>query len=235
MTSNTEMAHFHAQTGALLLKQGNLDKAKFELELALELNPANHDAWCNLGLVALRLGHVASALLHFDRAVNLFPNHAGYLAERAVARLRSNNAQGAIADLTLSLSLEPQNPYFWSLRAFARNAAGDGQGAINDYREAIRLDPDDAIAYNNMGMVEEGLGYANQAKSSFAKADQLAGVKPRTPENFIPIADERPAPAHQSSPQKVHWTVFVGVMWKALTDRHERASFIQFIKNKGKI
>lgn len=237
MTPNLEMAHFHAQTGAALLGKGKLEKAKFELELALELNPSDHQSWCNLGLVALRLGHVASAVVHFDRAVNLQPNHAGYLADRAVARLRANDQAGAITDLTLSIKLNPENPYYWSLRAFARNAAGDGHGAIDDYREAIRLDPDDAIAYNNMGLVEEGLGYAGQAKKSFARADELAGIKPRPTENFIPMADERPAlnPSTVQAQPKVHWTAFVRLMWQALTDKNERALFLKFLKNKGKI
>jgi tetratricopeptide (TPR) repeat protein len=40
---------------------------------------------------------------------------------------------------------------------------GDIKGAIEDYEKTISLDPDDAIAYNNLGLLQEQLGYKEKS------------------------------------------------------------------------
>ena len=40
-------------------------------------------------------------------------------------------------------------------------------------KKAIKLDPEDAVAYNNLGLLEEKLGYEEQAKRRFEIADAL--------------------------------------------------------------
>ena len=45
--------------------------------------------------------------------------------------------------------------------------------AISDYKKAIELDPEDAVAENNLGMLEEQLGYQSKAKNRFDRADEL--------------------------------------------------------------
>ena len=52
-------------------------------------------------------------------------------------------------------------------------------GAIEDYEKAIELDPEDAVAFNNLGLVEEKLGRKEKAKDYFEKADSLSGYPPK--------------------------------------------------------
>ena len=50
------------------------------------------------------------------------------------------------------------------------------RGAIVDYQKAINLDPEDSIAHNNLGLLQEKLGYKEKAKKNYERADQLADV-----------------------------------------------------------
>ncbi|MFT5185160.1 MAG: tetratricopeptide (TPR) repeat protein, partial [Flavobacteriales bacterium] len=54
-----------------------------------------------------------------------------------------------------------------------RSALKDYPGAIADYEKAIELDPEDAISYNNLGLIQEQLGYMSEAKEKFEIADEL--------------------------------------------------------------
>lgn len=41
---------------------------------------------------------------------------------------------------------------------------GDTEAAILDYEKAIKLDPEDAVSYNNIGLLQEKLGYKQKAQ-----------------------------------------------------------------------
>ncbi len=45
--------------------------------------------------------------------------------------------------------------------------------AMQDYRKAVELDPEDAVAHNNLGLLEEKVGYQLKADKRFEKADKL--------------------------------------------------------------
>ncbi len=81
--------------------------------------------------------------------------------------------------------IEPQNAYRYASRAYIRDAMGDLEGAIADYQIAIKIDPEDAVAHNNLGMLEEKRGHHQQAKVLYDFADKLAkefpeGMHPET-------------------------------------------------------
>ena len=73
-----------------------------------------------------------------------------------------------------SLRLDPKNAYRFASRAYMREQGGDTKGAIEDYKRAIELDPENAVSHNNLGLLEEKLGYMQQARSRFKLADELA-------------------------------------------------------------
>ena len=45
--------------------------------------------------------------------------------------------------------------------------------AIADYEKAIELDPEDAVAQNSLGLLQEQLGYKQEAKKRFEIAHEL--------------------------------------------------------------
>ena len=78
------------------------------------------------------------------------------------------------ADMNKAQELEPRNPYRYSSRAYIKDAIGDLAGAIEDYKKCIELDPLDAVAHNNLGMLEEKFGRKQKAEKHFKKADEIS-------------------------------------------------------------
>jgi len=122
-------------------------------------------------------GNYKLALQKFDEVVNRQPDIADYHSERGVALFHLNRKKEALDALNLALSLEPENSYRYSSRAFVKDSMGDIDGAIKDYLKCTELDPDDAIAFNNLGMLEEKIGRIRSAKYRFKKADELISLQ----------------------------------------------------------
>ena len=129
----------------------------------------------NKALKYVKKKDYSRAIKYFNLLIELHPSDADAISERGVSRFHMNDLQGAMSDMNKSLELEPKNPYRYASRAYIRSRKGDTKGAISDYKRAIELDPEDAISYNNLGLLEEKLGYMQQSKKRFQLADKLAG------------------------------------------------------------
>ena len=129
--------------------------------------------------------------------------------------------------LDRAVILQPDYGYRYASRAWMRAAAKQYEGAMADYRRAIELDPEDAVAQNNLGLLEEQAGYRQQAQERFRVADELQGIflqnglEPERPEAAPPQAQPEPEP-EKTLRQWMRW---------AVTTTEGRSAFIQFIKN----
>lgn len=185
------------------------------------------------------------ACLAMDEKYN---EDANCLHDRSICLFHLGKKSEALAGLDSALALDPNYSYRYASRAWMRNATGDIHGAIEDYRKAIELDPEDAIAHNNLGLLEEQLGYRSQAKERFAIADELSGilqdrgidVRPGEPENLIDNAAMGPTEAAQpedmttpqTRPELPKWRSFVR---ETLFTKKGRQEFLDFIRNGFKL
>ena len=128
-------------------------------------------------LNSIRKKDYPKAIEYFNQLIKLHPDHADAYSERGVSKLHINDLEGALVDINKSLELEPENAYRYASRAFVRAQRGDTDGAIRDYRRAIELDPENAVSHNNLGLLEEKLGYINQSKNRFTLADKLSEIE----------------------------------------------------------
>ncbi|MBK7129317.1 MAG: tetratricopeptide repeat protein [Crocinitomicaceae bacterium] len=120
-----------------------------------------------------------SAIEHFTLAIQSDQSKVEFYAERAVAYLNIEQFDLSMFDMNRCIELEPINSYRYACRAFLKSRMGDHHGAIADYEHAVKLDPDDAISYNNLGLVQEALGYMQQAQKSYEKSNKLVGYNPK--------------------------------------------------------
>ena len=157
------------------------------------------------------------------------PDDGNLIHDHAVCIFQLGRKKEALQELDRAAALEPDNPYRYSSRAWMRAAMKDVDGAIADYRKALDLDPDDAIALNNLGLLEEQYGMRKSAQERFRRADTLmgimkeAGVDPPAP-NEAPAGDTPPTePQGKSS----LWKEMAGVF----TDAAQRRAFFAFIRN----
>ena len=108
---------------------------------------------------------------------------------------------------------------------------------ITDYEKAIELDPEDAVAFNNLGLVEEKMGRMEKAKDYFEKADSLSGYPPKkeaevTPSE-TPNQTEKPKPTRPNTPvfkPKLTMGHFMEVVQGIFTKSEVRKEFTTYIK-----
>ena len=137
------------------------------------------------------------ALNAFNQALKKAPNHPDILSHRGVCYLHLNQKKNCLDDLHLSLKLQPDYSYRYASLAYAKDFFGDIDGAIEAYEKAIQLDPEDAVAYNNLGLLQEKKGYQQKAQRQFEKADKLSKIESK----FMDRLDEEEGKTVQKSPE----------------------------------
>jgi Flp pilus assembly protein TadD len=152
--------------------------------------------------------------------------------ERALAYLHNGDKQQCLNDLHTAASLEPENPFRFSSRAYVRDLMGDTAGAISDYEKCLELDAYDAVAHNNLGMLQEKLGWMEKAKKHFDTADTLAKDEFIAPEvtQAKGAAQEVPAAHVEENAGSVN-----RVVYDIFTKADTRKEFWTFIKNGFKL
>ena len=137
--------------------------------------------------------------------------------------------------------LEPDNPYRYSSRAFIKDSMGDTEGAIQDYLKCIKIDPEDAIAFNNLGMLEEKMGRKTSAKKRFKRADELISLM--DPESgqikFAPDETLKPRNIQKEINEERKQDIekgITGIMLDVFRNKNTRKEFLEFVKSgmKGK-
>jgi tetratricopeptide (TPR) repeat protein len=115
-----------------------------------------------------------NSITTFEELLKIDKSNPDYFEKIGMCYFHSRNLILCLKNLNKAQKLDPNNPFRYSSRAFVKNGMGDVDGAIEDYNIAIHLDPQDAIAHNNLGLLQEKIGFDKQAKSSYKKADDLA-------------------------------------------------------------
>jgi tetratricopeptide (TPR) repeat protein len=171
------------------------------------------------------------AIYWYSRAVAEDDRDPDLYSERAVAYFHNKQLKESLADMDRSQELEPKNAYRYSSRAYIKDAMGDVNGAVEDYRVAVKLDPEDAIAHNNLGMLEEKLGYHNKAKTLLNFADDLAKNDPGHASGSDGDAPKQPENIQREIDQKKSDGSLMGEMGKVFGSKKGFKEFVGFVKN----
>ncbi len=188
----------------------------------------NKDSHIRKAVKHYAAGHFEKALYWYTMAITLDENDADLFSERGVTHYHLGNLKAALSDMDRARDLEPNNPYRYSSRAYIRDAMGDLEGAVKDYQQTIFLDSEDAIAHNNLGLLEEKLGRHSAAKALFNLADQLAdgGEKNTKPLETVQKPVNIQKLVNQSRQAKSIWREARNVF----TTRAAFADFITFVR-----
>lgn len=192
------------------------------------------------GQALAKEGKFELALSSYDAAFNKDARNPDLLNDRGVCLLHLHRYLEAEADMTRAIELQPDYGYRFAARAYVRSALKNLHGAIDDYKMAIQLDPEDAISMNNLGMIEEQLGYVKEANDRFKVADELLGILqesginlPEEPTQLEPqpTSDTRKQIENASPPGPSFSKVIKGVF----TSKKVFSEFVQFLRNGFKL
>lgn len=182
------------------------------------------------GVELLRASEYDKALKLFSELIGAEPNNADYWSERGVVHFHLGNKTEALSDMNKAVDLQPEKPYRYSSRAFIKGHYKMTDSAIGDYEKAIELDPEDAVAQNNLGLLQEQLGYKKEAKKRFDIADDLAGVqKGNTDQGIAGHEIEARNIQKELDAEKTNQSLWGEL--KALGTKEGRDSFRKFVKS----
>lgn len=199
---------------------------------------------------ALELGKEqkwTEALELYQLALKELPENPDLLHDHGVCLFQLGRGFEAMNELNKAALYQPDYSYRYSSRAWIKVALKDYQGALADYKIAIELDPEDAIAINNLGMLEEQLGYHKEAKERFQVADELQGILNKngiaSPVNEADlILPKRPAaePAKPKAPKVQVLTnedgdLTTGKVVSSVFTKKGFKEFIAFVRNGFKL
>jgi tetratricopeptide (TPR) repeat protein len=186
------------------------------------------------GKLAAKAKNYAEAVKFYEKALEISPENADLFSDRGVAYFHLKKYRLSLLDMDRAVKLESENPYRYSSRAYIKGFLKDTEGAIADYEIAIQLDPEDAIAFNNLGLLQEQLGYKAKAEKNFNAADKIAEQNGWNDQlaNHNPTTEKTKSSTQEAAEEK---TGFWREIASVFTDKNKFKEFIRFIGNGFKI
>ena len=188
-----------------------LDKARFHLDRALELDPDNVDALVgrarvNLGFVSYwlseeRTKRLRSAELDLGKALKLRPDDAIAQALLGVVRMFSNRAVQGIAECERALENDRNFAAAHAWIGLGKYFVGRCEETEGHILDALRVSPRDARAYAWMvyvGIAKSALGYDEEAVAWLNRSIEL------NPNNPVPYFFLAAALARLGRPGEAH-------------------------------
>ena len=127
-------AAYHNNLGLALIKAGQAEEGKAELQTAAELDPANGGRYYfNLGAVMVNSGNAQGAIDAFRKATEVQPDHADAYYQLATALVGTATmkedgsivpAPGTVEAYRKYLELQPSGPYAASAQAMVQSLSG---------------------------------------------------------------------------------------------------------------
>ena len=152
---------------------GDLGRAENACREAVLLEPANAEAWCQLGSVCKAQGKYVDALPAFERAVSLDPNYAHGHNMLGIALLELGHLPHSAAAFENAIRAKPDFAIAYNNLGNVYLALGRQNDSLATYQEAVRLNPEFAEAHGNLGNVLRELGRLDEALASCRLALRL--------------------------------------------------------------
>ena len=159
--------------GLDLLAAGRAREAMAHLQMAIRIDPADPDAWEDLGIALVKRGEIDRAITVFAEAVRLAPDRFDlhhYLGRTLSYKGRLEEAAEQFA---AAVRLRPDRAQLRTALGEVLAALGRRDLAAVQFSEALRLDPDDPGARNGMA----GLGRRDERTEPTDVDDPLQRVR----------------------------------------------------------
>lgn len=203
-TPPVERAKILANIGRLYLRNENYEKAVWEYEKALALNPQVIEAYNGVGIAYTMLNRFSEAIDAQQKALSLQPNFAEAQAGLGLVYLAQKKDEIALKHYQKALTLNQNNTENRKIKFEEEVHLKIGLILINQkrypeavsaYKTVIQLNKDNAEAYHNLGICYAHQQKTDEALSALQNAVEIVkklGIsKPSSAENssqpsFIP-------------------------------------------------
>lgn len=169
--SNIENKKSFLKKAQFLVTKGDLEKAVFNYQKAINAKERIDLAHFGLGYALIKLGRFEEAINSFKEVVKIFPENAKAYLNLGVAFYSIGEIDQAIESykraIDLSKGFLPDAEFNL---AFALYHQGDFSNSINHYQIAIKQKKIYPAAFNNLGLAYEAIGDFEAATANFQLA-----------------------------------------------------------------
>jgi tetratricopeptide (TPR) repeat protein len=163
-----------SEAGLEELEKGLYDQAINSFTRALEINPANWQAYNNRGLVYGIKGELDLAIQDYGRAIEINPDFVDGYTNRGAAWFYKGNWAKALADCSKAMSLDSnaiwaQNQLAWILATCPKEDYRNGKKALELAKRAISAE-DNLLFYDTLAAAYAELGDFRRAVASQEEA-----------------------------------------------------------------
>lgn len=162
--------------GADLLKQGRLDEAAKEFQLAVQADPRYAAAQLNLAFTYDRLGRADEAIAAYKKAAELDPSNGTTRNNLGVLYMKKEMYDEAIATLEQGLKIDPANPTLKNNLESAnkiRDKRREREAQIASAQKQAAAQPKDPRAAYNVARLYAAFDMPDPALEWLGKALQL--------------------------------------------------------------
>ncbi len=153
--------------GSAYLNENQPELALASLKHAIELEPGDSGALCNLGIWNAKQGNIAEALVYFDRSIAINPRLFDPLFNRGLIFLKQGKLDESILSFKAAIRVNPNISNLYVTLGSAQFMKNELDDAIENFRIATQIDPQSSDAFSN-------LGAALNRKSEFQQAIDMS-------------------------------------------------------------
>ncbi len=148
----------HYKAALAALARGDDRKARRELQLSLQDQPLHGQSHFVLASLLAREGALDQAIVGFQRATALQPNNAAARYNLGTALLWRGEPVSAARQLEAAIAIRPDHVPSYNNLAKAYFLVGLPELAVAMYQEALRRDPLNAVALQNLAVLNGAPG-----------------------------------------------------------------------------
>lgn len=165
-------------------RSGNLSGAILSLRKAVEIDPANPEAWNDLGVLERKHDETSRAAASFGRAVTLKPDFVNAIYNLALAQEALNQLPLALGQSERLVQLSPRFAKGHFLRGRLLWERQQADRAEKELRETLALEPSLVEARTLLGTVLRSQGHISEA---IEQLRQSLGENPKSPDAFFQL------------------------------------------------
>lgn len=175
VSDDRALSHFYNNRGAELMREGRLDAARRNFDMALRITPAFISAWNNLGVLDMREGRLADAERAYRKVLDEDAHHAPALSNLVnLYRQAGDERKRKTFEERLFL-VQSRDPFQQVILAMGSEQNGDYAQALDHYRRALRLRADWHYIHFGMARAYAHLGDMRRATEALERARDTAG------------------------------------------------------------
>ena len=155
------------------VKNGELQKAFWTLEKALERPPVHYTIHLNIAPFYENRGDPATALAHLDRAIELKPAAALPYTRKGLLLQKQRRYEDALAAFESALRNDATDPHVFFYAGDVEAILQRLPRAIQRFEESVRIDPSFTLGHLNLGLALAKSNRLEEARVSLDRADAL--------------------------------------------------------------